>query len=1191
MQAEDFRSWLAGQGQITSSVATRLADARRIEAHYGDLNAAYEADRFASILATLAYSSADRAASVPNPSRLEIDGDIYDSLASYRAALNAYARFRQSAAAGTQSQADSIRRFVIETVIEPARSRGDPWVDVVSGDVHRAMGLTNAMPAVCSAIGTAKFETQARVAILDRQGPANSSTVRFRYALDVSGSADWAEVELRRRYGAPVVETQKMLGFLLADDRCVAMERGGARPQIWFEEGKDLSSISAMEVRRYGAEQPRHSNLPPRLRHAPPAGQPARAVAAAKVASPEELQRLLDWYEGTTTLDRGALERLRVIFLQKFPDFSTFEQPGGFGPVENDYKRALLARAQTIEAAADGEPEAATGAALLDLLAGRTDLDSNLLGWRMARGLSTTRAAHPGALEAAAARLIGADDIVRGVAAFVAETWPLFAEGQQASLPYGDSRTIPTMIAALLRPRDVIGIRYQPFYRAGLALLGRSLFANAPLSEPELRDTITLAQAIFDVMGDDWGWQPRDLWDVQGFIWVTCNDKAKDKPLTDAEIVARFDKNADFLAGRADWTEEEVEAFCIVARAVHEAGFDWWNVDIADTPVRFGRKSPGRRVAEGVQGYLGVRNPHLRFNDPGKAVDLGRRPVRFDRASAAAFVETLEEHADAIARWKPPSPPRPGLWPDQAGAEEDAVVDRTKGDRPMSTGATNLILFGPPGTGKTYRTAREAVRKCGEEPPHDRDALMERYRALLDEGRIEFVTFHQSMSYEEFVEGLRPTTGPAAGDDADEATRSGSTAGFRLASRDGIFKRISERARLSARPGEVRHLDRSRAIFKIALGRRGEQEDRIRDGLDHGFIHLGWGGDIDWSDERFDSLEAIKQHWRAQGHPDADGKDANIEMMYSFRVGMDRGDYVVLSDGLHSITAVGRVVGDYRFDATAGYHPHRRDVEWLWKEAPGVRRERFYPRQFRRHATYQLAPEAIDWDALDKIVYGEAATESAGAVPHVLVIDEINRANISKVFGELITLIEPDKRLGERNALKVRLPYSNDMFGVPSNLHIVGTMNTADRSIALLDTALRRRFTFVEMMPDPKLPELSEASALCRVDLGILLTKLNQRIEYLFDREHQIGHAYFLGCNGPAALDEVMRYKVIPLLSEYFHEDWSKVAAVLGDPKGERFLERETLKAPDGLDVEFDQERVRWIVRDPFLANAYAGLQ
>lgn len=206
---------------------------------------------------------------------------------------------------------------------------------------------------------------------------------------------------------------------------------------------------------------------------------------------------------------------------------------------------------------------------------------------------------------------------------------------------------------------------------------------------------------------------------------------------------------------------------------------------------------------------------------------------------------------------------------------------------------------------------------------------------------------------------------------------------------------------------------------------------------------------------------------------------------------------------------------------------------------------------------------------------------------HVLIVDEINRANISKVFGELITLIERDKRKGMPNAVTLRLPYSQEDFAVPANLHIVGTMNTADRSIALLDTALRRRFDFRELAPDAgQLPEKVGDIQLRRV-----LEVINDRIEYLIDREHRIGHAFFLGEGGRdrAAIDATMRNKVIPLLQEYFFEDWSRVAAVLGERprKGGAFLECRELSDPMGEDGE---KRESWSVLPSFEFDAYDRL-
>ncbi|MGD9918266.1 MAG: AAA family ATPase [Paenirhodobacter sp.] len=512
---------------------------------------------------------------------------------------------------------------------------------------------------------------------------------------------------------------------------------------------------------------------------------------------------------------------------------------------------------------------------------------------------------------------------------------------------------------------------------------------------------------------------------------------------------------------------------------------------------------------------------------------------------------------------------------------EGVKPQETENPQPMAT--TNLILYGPPGTGKTYHSAAEALRLCGVPVPADRNELMTAYQSLVATGRIEFVTFHQSMAYEEFVEGRQPMTGSEEGED-------GATAGFRLETVHGIFRRIARRAEASRGSigAETRLSLDGRQVFKMSIGAIALPEDTplFDEAIEKGCAIFGFP-DFDLTDARFSSREAIHDAAKArkQENPAAYFSEPATMMIDLFRNKLKEGDVLLVTKGNLLVRAIGIVTGGYQFTPIEGRHDYaqRRAVDWLWVDREGIAASDIYAMQLSQRTIYQLDKTSLNLPALERYMNSLQAEGPAAPEPFVLIIDEINRANISKVFGELITLLEPDKRLGQPNQIKLRLPYSRDEFGVPANLHIIGTMNTADRSIALLDTALRRRFSFREMMPEPTV--LAEAAAKTGMDLPRLLTVINERIEYLYDREHQIGHAYFITCATRADVDAVMRDKVIPLLAEYFFEDWAKIAAVLGDLEAHEgkieggFLTRSVLKAPPGLDDGEAMVRFRWDVR------------
>lgn len=379
--------------------------------------------------------------------------------------------------------------------------------------------------------------------------------------------------------------------------------------------------------------------------------------------------------------------------------------------------------------------------------------------------------------------------------------------------------------------------------------------------------------------------------------------------------------------------------------------------------------------------------------------------------------------------------------------------------------ALNQILYGPPGTGKTHNAINHALsivngRDVNEliaeqkADPAKRVEAKKLFDDLVAKGQIQFVTFHQSYSYEDFVEGIKAVV------------NAGGQVEYKI--EDGIFKRICHEA-----------------------GKRSSPSLSFEDAYDL-FVD-----EVETKGDKFE-LKSLVQ-----------GKPFNVKMnslgdSRAIPKTKDATEMTITKSNLKSYIESG-VIKDWKtYTTTIG--------EYI--------REKYI---------------------------SKSKTVDNSAKNYVLIIDEINRGNISKIFGELITLIEKSKRLGEIEALKVKLTYSGaespEDFGVPNNLFILGTMNSADKSIALVDTALRRRFEFIEYAADQTLLSNNVEG----INLQELLKTINSRIEILLDKDHKIGHAYLINVESKNQLCEAFRNRIIPLLEEYFFGDYEKIQLVLGD--------------------------------------------
>jgi 5-methylcytosine-specific restriction protein B len=383
----------------------------------------------------------------------------------------------------------------------------------------------------------------------------------------------------------------------------------------------------------------------------------------------------------------------------------------------------------------------------------------------------------------------------------------------------------------------------------------------------------------------------------------------------------------------------------------------------------------------------------------------------------------------------------------------------------------NQILYGPPGTGKTFSTVNYALKIIGEEQEQDldwdnREEVKKIYNQRVKEGRIVFTTFHQSMSYEDFIEGIKPDT------------QNGNVIYDVI---PGVFKKLCSKAS-----------SKVNANFKDT--------------------YLKFIKDISESGEAYKELKTKS-------------RDA------SYWVGVNSNSNLSIYT-----TKNKNYQGVMTKEKLERYADGEKILEGWEGYADGVIE--------KLKNEYGLSRNTID------------NTKNN----FVLIIDEINRGNISQIFGELITLIEKDKREGALEEIEVVLPYSKESFKVPSNVYLIGTMNTADRSVEALDTALRRRFSFIEIQPNPNLIKSvgkAENGIVADLDLSDILKIINRRIEKLLNKDHMIGHSYFLKVSDIDELKNVFQNKIIPLLQEYFFGDYGKIGLVIGSGFFEPFENNE----------------------------------
>ena len=439
----------------------------------------------------------------------------------------------------------------------------------------------------------------------------------------------------------------------------------------------------------------------------------------------------------------------------------------------------------------------------------------------------------------------------------------------------------------------------------------------------------------------------------------------------------------------------------------------------------------------------------------------------------------------------------------------------------------NVVLYGAPGTGKTYDVPELAVRLCdpafmAAEP--SREEIVSRYNQLKTEKRIAFTTFHQSLDYEDWIEGLRPVV------------NENSQVTYKIVS--GIFKELCEEAERPVDKDKQVDISDNAVIWKVSLQGTGDNDVR-RECMENNHIRIGWDG--------YGPVISDETDWSIYNGEGKQILDAYINKMKI-------GDIVMSCYSSQTIDAIGVVVGDYEFEDKFPNYKRVRRVNWLVKNINENIVEMNDGKTMTLGTVYRL--NSITLDNVKSILekYNTSSKMEENDKAYVMVIDELNRGNVSKVFGELITLLEADKRKGRINAESVVLPYSKKTFHIPNNVYLIATMNTADRSLGSLDYAIRRRFAFIAEKPfglevEGFNEELFEKVSSLFVknfdeykesswDLTMKLEPADTLSEEYKPEDVWIGHSYFLMQDeeGNDNTTDRLLYEIIPLLEEYVRD-------------------------------------------------------